>query len=311
MERDFEVMRRRAAVHGILAFLANRPVFLVPFERIRQQLGLARSSYIGLREVEIEKIIGSVNRYEEFDNRFFPRMNASRDRWQHIRSVWDAGIDLPPVRLYKVGEAYFVEDGNHRISVASSRGARSIEAEVTEFSTHVEVDPRDVPEIILVAEREAFLRKTRLDVLRPGHAIRPTRLGAYETLLGHIEGHRYFRGLEGASLSFAEAVASWYDRVYNPLVGIFRSARVLDGIPGHTEADLYVWISGRVFALEKRYGSKIDMNRAVRELIRRYRWPRASLRLLRGGRRPSPERTPKQEHTGLPDKKEDREHDVP
>jgi len=35
--------------------------------------------------------------------------------------------------LHKIGDSYFVEDGNHRVSVARYQGVETIEAEVTEF----------------------------------------------------------------------------------------------------------------------------------------------------------------------------------
>jgi hypothetical protein len=40
---------------------------------------------------------------------------------------------LPPVELYKLGDAYFVKDGNHRVSVARAHGQAFIEAYVTEM----------------------------------------------------------------------------------------------------------------------------------------------------------------------------------
>jgi hypothetical protein len=40
---------------------------------------------------------------------------------------------LPPVELFKVGEVYFVRDGNHRVSVARARGQDFIDAQVTEI----------------------------------------------------------------------------------------------------------------------------------------------------------------------------------
>lgn len=43
------------------------------------------------------------------------------------------GIDLPPVTLYKVGSVYFVEDGNHRISVARANADQFIKAFVVEI----------------------------------------------------------------------------------------------------------------------------------------------------------------------------------
>ena len=53
----------------------------------------------------------------------------------HLRLVtFRAAWPLPlPVRLYKLGGSYYVEDGNHRVSVARYQGVKWIEAEVTEF----------------------------------------------------------------------------------------------------------------------------------------------------------------------------------
>ncbi len=52
-----------------------------------------------------------------------------------------------PVRVYKIGDSYFVEDGNHRVSVARYHGVEWIDAEVTEF--HIRLPKRrrgvDVP----------------------------------------------------------------------------------------------------------------------------------------------------------------------
>jgi hypothetical protein len=53
------------------------------------------------------------------------------ERWKRVDKAFHLGVDLPPVELYKIGEGYYVLDGNHRISVARFQGVRWIEAEVT------------------------------------------------------------------------------------------------------------------------------------------------------------------------------------
>jgi hypothetical protein len=68
--------------------------------------------------VEVSKIVGSVNRHQEFDR----------------------GVELQPVRLYKLGDVYFVEDGNHRVSVARYQGVEWIDAYVTEFYPRLYAD---------------------------------------------------------------------------------------------------------------------------------------------------------------------------
>jgi hypothetical protein len=91
----------------------------------------------GQREVEVRRIVGSVGRYRQFDRNFMPRKASLRDKWERVDRAFVRGEELPPVSLYKIGDAYFVEDGNHRVSVARYQGVEMIDAEVTELLTPV------------------------------------------------------------------------------------------------------------------------------------------------------------------------------
>jgi hypothetical protein len=88
---------------------------------------------LGLRNVEVSKIVGSVGRHEAFDRTFMPASATLAERWKRVDRAFHRGLDLPAVRLYKMGDSYFVEDGNHRVSVTRYQGVETIEAEVTEF----------------------------------------------------------------------------------------------------------------------------------------------------------------------------------
>ena len=55
------------------------------------------------------------------------------ERWENLAQAFYRGLDLPPVRLHKMGDSYFVEDDNHRVSVAHYQEVEMIKAEVTEF----------------------------------------------------------------------------------------------------------------------------------------------------------------------------------
>ena len=80
--------------------------------------------------------MGSVGRHGEFDSDFMP-LNANLGyRWKRVDQALRRGVELPAVRLYKIGAAYFVEDGNHRVSVARYLGVEMIDAEVTQFQAH-------------------------------------------------------------------------------------------------------------------------------------------------------------------------------
>lgn len=90
--------------------------------------------WLGPREVELSRIVGSVGRCREFDQDFRPLKQSLKGRWKGVYEALAGGKMLPPVKLIKVGERYFVEDGNHRVSVARYRGALMIDAEVTEVT---------------------------------------------------------------------------------------------------------------------------------------------------------------------------------
>jgi hypothetical protein len=197
-----------------------------------------------LQEMPLDKIVGSVGRYKDFTRTFLPRTNAIRSRWQRLDAMAHGPSGFPPIEVYKVGSVYFVIDGNHRVSVAKQLGAKTIEAYVTELPTAVPVDEHLSPDDLLIKEGYAdFLRKTHLDTLRPGSQVLLTEPARYKEIEEHIAVHRYFMGLEQKrDIPYLEAVASWYDNVYMPMVELIRKYEVLDYFPGRTEADLYAWL---------------------------------------------------------------------
>jgi hypothetical protein len=68
-------------------------------------------------------------------------------------------------------------------------------------------------------------------------------LGGYNQLLDHIRGHQWFLGIEyGRSFSWEEAVQSWHDTVFQPLVDVIGGHRIIHAFPDRTAADLYLWI---------------------------------------------------------------------
>lgn len=151
----------------ILAQVQAEPSLLLPFDWVKGRVRIKAWRYLGLKEVEIAHIVGSVNRYRDFDRAFRPR-RAPSDRLRRVEQAWQRGEALPPVKLYKIGGAYFVEDGHHRVAAARRQGGRYIDAEVVEFVPDVPISAADTPKDILIkAEYSAFLAQTRLDELRP------------------------------------------------------------------------------------------------------------------------------------------------
>ncbi len=133
--RDYEHARRRAFWRKIRALLGRKCNDLLSMQRVLDNLLNQESCTLGLQQVPIERIVGSSGRNRDFDLAFLPLRQEHDGRWQSIARARHQGINLPPPLLYQIGDAYFVADGNHRISVASASGQEYIEANVVAIDT--------------------------------------------------------------------------------------------------------------------------------------------------------------------------------
>jgi hypothetical protein len=146
VDSDFTRARRRALLRRVFARLRKNPASsrLLSFDDVRRVLRANNRHHLGRRVVEVEKIVGSVGRWGEFDRSFLPLRASMAHRWKRIDRALHRSEDLPPVDLYKLGDAYFVLDGHHRVSVARYHGVPTVEAEVTAFRPKLLAAP--VPE---------------------------------------------------------------------------------------------------------------------------------------------------------------------
>jgi nucleotide-binding universal stress UspA family protein len=242
---DFFRARRRANVQEVLAAFGGREARLLSYDDVRRRLHAVESPARRLEDVPLQSIVGSVGRTTDFTRGFLPRTDSDKARWVGVRLAMTGLEGTPPVDLYRIGDAYFVRDGNHRVSVARQLGAKFIQAYVTPVYSRAPLSAAASPDDLIIAEEHAaFLDRTALDELRPDADLRVTTAGAFERLSEHIDVHRYFMGLdESRDVSYAEAVAHWYDTVYLPVVERIRALGLLRGFEGRTETDLYLWLS--------------------------------------------------------------------
>lgn len=256
---DFERARQRAFFHDLVSIFVRRPNDLIPYHEVRSRVSPERESYRGLQVVPLAKIVGSMDRFRDFDRAFLPRQAHTAGRWQSVDRAYYSGSHLPPIQLYQVGDVYFVKDGNHRVSVAREKGQEYIDAEVIEGHIRVPLYASMKPdELLLQAEYAEFLRRTDLDRLRPDHDIRPTALGRYDEIWEHILGHRaWLEQIWGRPVAVEEAVKDWYEYIYGPIVTVARERGVMERFPGHTEADIYLWVMRHRHELEQRSGHDI------------------------------------------------------
>lgn len=252
----------QAQLADLLGMITGADTSLYSYEEVAKRLNARQQIEKGTQMVPLDQIVGSVGRYRDFTRTFLPRAGVNQERWARLDAALNSMEGFPPVDLFKLGEVYFVRDGNHRVSVARANGSTHIEAYVTEIETDVPLtlDDFERDQWIIKIEHKEFRDDTQLDRLRPGHNIRFTEPGRYQMLRDHIEVHRYLRDLEleregsPKRLEWFEAVESWYDSVYLPVIEAMRAYDLLHNFPGRTEADLYMWITLHRERLATAYG---------------------------------------------------------
>lgn len=267
VEHDFDRARQKAFLHDMLATVRRQQNDLIPYHEVRRRLSPERESYRGLQTVLIDDIVGSMDRFNDFDRAFLPRQKHTARRWKNVDSAFYNDVTLPPIQVYKVGDIYFVKDGNHRVSVAREKGVMYIDAEVIEG--HVRVPLRSemsAQELLLQVEYAEFLRRTDIDRIRPEHDIRPTALGRYDEIWQHVQGHdAWLSAIWHREATGDEAVADWFDYIYMPIVKIAVERGTLDRFPDRTEADVYLWVMRHRGELEQRLGRDVGPLASARD----------------------------------------------
>ncbi len=258
---DFKKARSKAALQRFWAGIRGKSLDLLPYDEISAKLKAFNKVDRGLQSVRLKDIVGSVGRNEDFDRNFSPLNDADIIRWASVKTAMTSlnSTGLPPVSLYKIGEAYFVLDGNHRVSIAREMGLDMIEAYVTELYTRVPVSASITPEELQnKATYVEFLEQTRLDLIIPGTDFSLSRADAYPLLAEHIDVHRYYMGQEQArEIPYEEAALDWYEKVYQPVVEMINSSGLREEFPRLTVTDLYLWVLDQQSILQEALGIPI------------------------------------------------------
>ncbi|HSM70392.1 MAG TPA: universal stress protein [Anaerolineales bacterium] len=267
--QDFQSARQKAAVQEILARVTGKSTELLSYDEVAEKLKLHARMERGIQNIPLDAIVGSVGRNTEFTRTFLPRSESDQQRWALVKTAMERNMGLPPIEVYKVGEVYFVIDGNHRVSIARREGYKSIEAHVIEVQTDIKLTPDIQPDdLIIKAEHAEFLDVTRIHELRPNVDLTVTIPGQYEKMLKEIYVRKFLleRDMKG-TVPFQDAVEAWYENDYIPLAETIRDRGLLHWFSDRTITDLYIWISENRAELEKELGWDIQSDIIATDLI--------------------------------------------
>ncbi len=250
---DFLRVRRRrtlARVGRVLARERGDVDLILPFDEVVAALGRTGERDLGLQVVELDTIVGTTDRLTGFDRQFRPTSSKVRARWERIAAAMHRGEPLPPISVYRIGEAHFVRDGHHRVSAARALGWHDIDAYVTEILTKVGADRRlRLSDLPLKSHERLFRERVPLP---PDQARRVVLSdpGRYASFAEGVEawGFRHMQE-RGEFLTRAEVARGWFEHEFVPVVAMLREA----GLAGErdTDADAYEQVAGERYELTR------------------------------------------------------------
>jgi hypothetical protein len=229
----------------------NSPSDAKSFREQQQQEAAFDHRDRGIRTVPLDRIVGSVGRYKDFDSQFRFKHSVPQERLQWIKNAMRGGRTLGPVKLFEIKDEFYVLDGNHRIAAAKELGHDEILAHIEEF-----IPSKDTLQNILYRERAEFADLTRLPA-----EINLTEVSQYAYLLEQISEHQqYLQGSKKDEVSLGWAAQDWFKTIYRPLCAIIKRSRLVDSFPERTIDDLFAYITFHQWkeGRKRKYGIGID-----------------------------------------------------
>ena len=128
---EFFSLRTKARRDLLWAKLMGRTTTLAVFPEEAPEKSPNRR-FLGVQEIPVRKIIGTISRQNDFDDQFRPLNRYLQERWVDAyltlkREGWS------PILVHQVGAGYYVEDGHQRVSIGRALGMDFIPAKVWEY----------------------------------------------------------------------------------------------------------------------------------------------------------------------------------
>jgi hypothetical protein len=266
---DFGRMRRRRLLRRLASTLRGESDFevILPFEEVVEALGRRGERQLGLQTIELDSIVGTVDRGHDFSRRFQPTTGRVRQRWERIATAVRKGESMPPIDVYRIGELHFVKDGHHRVSVARALGHSHIDAYVTEVITAVgadrEITLKDLP---LVSHERLFFERVPLPPELRSRIDLDDKL-RYACLAEGVEAWG-FRAMQarGEFMTREEVAEAWFREEYEPVVEMLREADLCK--PG-METEAYMRVASHRYLLLRTHEWNDEVIERLRGELRR------------------------------------------
>ena len=228
---------------GILGLNFKKQENLKSFTEIQKEENAYNSVNLGIKEIPLDKIVGSVEKYSYFDKNFVPKNDIVKQRWINIYVGYMMDSMLPPVILYKIKDDYYVYDGNHRVSVAKFLNFASIEAEVEEF-----LPTKDTKDKMIYREHMFFEKETGIEEIILSEPIK------YKYLREEIENYTdLLSKRRNRDFSLREGAEKWYKEVFLPIKGLLEENNIAKSQKKNI-SDIFMFLLDHKYYLSKNEG---------------------------------------------------------
>ncbi|MBD5403451.1 MAG: transcriptional regulator [Treponema sp.] len=274
---DFSRARSKALINEMQHLLNPEEAQMISFNQIKQIIKPENETYMGMQAIPVSKIVGSEGRYKDFDNQFFPKNSFMKERWERVDSAIINDIVLPPIRVYELAGLYFVRDGNHRVSVAKSKGVEFIDAEVVSLQTEVRLSPvhtlTGITKQIVNYEKRNFYFETSYGDITDYWNLDLSIPGQYDIIYQHILTHKYFINMgKKEEISMEQAIKSWHTTVFLPAIAIIEKYNIIKYIKNRTTGDLYIYLVDSLYQINEKFGAEIQLETFVADIKQDYKW---------------------------------------
>jgi len=248
---DFLRARRRAALSAVRRRLHGRNAtydVLLPFDEVVAALGRRGERDLGEQVIDVDSVVGSVDRSTGFDRLFRPTSDEMERRSATSMRSKRRGEEMPPIDVYRVGDVHFVIDGHHRVAVARALGWKTINAHVVEVLTAVGAD-RDLrlEDLPTKGHERVFAERVPLPP-RMRDRIELHEADDYGELAEMVEawGFRLIQ-LRGRMMDRHETAEAWFTEDFEPAVDLLRQTGLLPA--GSAETEAYLRLSAERYRL--------------------------------------------------------------
>jgi len=274
-EDDFTKARHKALFNEVQHFLNPDEATLISFSDIKKLLRPNNEVYMGMQTIPVNLIIGSEGRYQDFDNRFFPKSMHLKNRWEHIDMAHIQEISLPSISLYELGGVYFVRDGNHRVSVAKSKGIEFIDAEVVSLQSEIKLKPGDslqkMKKQVIEYEKRVFYGETGFGDVTDYWCLDFSTPGQYDVIYNHILTHKYYINMNKTEeIGMDKAMMSWFLTVYMPVINTIDNHHIMRFFKNRTKSDLYVWVIKYWDEIKQKFGTDYSIDDIAVSFLKKF-----------------------------------------